>query len=431
MTTSMTEEPISTSTISVFTRHSAECPQREDREWRRCKCRKSLYIRENGKTTFLSAKTRSWEQAERVAQAEREKRDPVKVELARIAEVERVKAVAEKKAAEKKAARLIPLSDALKQWLSGMKNPGKSSVDAYRSTTRQILRWAATAKVIYVSDLTPALLDKWVGSWKPDAEEVEDRLKLNSQATRLTRIKAFATWATGMHYIDRDPTLTLKAITPEESATQPLTPEQFAKLDPATRRFDAAQEQDRTRIGQWLRAIFLVQRWTGLRVGDVLILPRTALVGNRLTAIIRKKRNKYPNKCTIERILPDAVAEALHTLPLKKEIHPAYFFWSRKSTEVTNVNKWLRKIDALNDLLSFEDEDGNPLRFRSHMLRDTFAVEHLLADMPIEQVSWLLTHESVKMTERYYAKWTKKRKEKLERQSIEAMRRQGMKVTIS
>jgi hypothetical protein len=33
----------------------------------------------NGKTTCVSAKTRSWEQAERFAQAERDKRDPVKV----------------------------------------------------------------------------------------------------------------------------------------------------------------------------------------------------------------------------------------------------------------------------------------------------------------------------------------------------------------
>jgi predicted P-loop ATPase len=86
-----------------------------------------LYIRENGKTTYVSAKTRSWEQAERFAQAERDKRDPVKVQLQKIAEQEMAKA-------EASAAKLVPLKDAFEQWLDGMKKPGNTSVNAYRST---------------------------------------------------------------------------------------------------------------------------------------------------------------------------------------------------------------------------------------------------------------------------------------------------------
>ena len=85
---------ISTSTITVFTRHSEDCSQRNP-QWKRCKCRKSLHIYENGKKTVVSAKTRSWEDAEKVAQAERDKRDPVKIELARIASVEATKIAAE------------------------------------------------------------------------------------------------------------------------------------------------------------------------------------------------------------------------------------------------------------------------------------------------------------------------------------------------
>jgi hypothetical protein len=48
---------------------------------------KTLYIREHGKTAYVSAKTRSWEQAERVAASERDKRDPVKIELRKIADL--------------------------------------------------------------------------------------------------------------------------------------------------------------------------------------------------------------------------------------------------------------------------------------------------------------------------------------------------------
>ena len=47
------------------------------------------------------------------------------------------------------------------------------------------------------------------------------------------------------------------------------------------------------------------------------------------------------------------------------------------------------------------------------MLRDTFAVEMLLAGVPLEQVSMLLGHKSVKITEKHYAPWVKARQEQL------------------
>jgi site-specific recombinase XerD len=351
------------------------------------------------------------------------------IQLQKIAEQEMAKQAEEEAAAAEKTAKLVSLKNAFEQWLDGMKRPGDTSVNAYRSTTRRILRWAERAGIIYVSDVTPAALDRWRGSWAPDATDKANQLALTTQAALLTRLKAFFKWATGMNFIDRNPTLILKPITPEESQTWPLTPKQFDELLKATYKFDSAQHMERARAGQRLRAVFLVQRWTGLRVGDVLILPKSALNGNRLTAVIRKKRNRKPKASVIERVLPDHVVKALKELPLRSEEHSNYWFWSKTCSEEVNCNKWLRKIDKLNGHLSFKDEDENPLRFRSHMLRDTFAVEMLLAGVPIEKVSKLLTHESVTMTERYYAKWTKARKEQLEDEAIAAMRRQGVKVT--
>ena len=50
----------------------------------------------------------------------------------------------------------------------------------------------------------------------------------------------------------------------------------------------------------------------------------------------------------------------------------------------------------------------------SHRFRHTFAVELLLAGVPIEQVSKLLGHKTVRTTERYYSAWVKERQRKLE-----------------
>jgi integrase len=48
------------------------------------------------------------------------------------------------------------------------------------------------------------------------------------------------------------------------------------------------------------------------------------------------------------------------------------------------------------------------------MFRDTFAVELLLSGVPLDQVSILLGHSSVKITEKHYAPWVKARQEQLE-----------------
>ena len=51
---------------------------------------------------------------------------------------------------------------------------------------------------------------------------------------------------------------------------------------------------------------------------------------------------------------------------------------------------------------------------RPHRLRDTFAVRCLVKGMRIEDVSKLLCHSSIAVTEKFYAAWVKSRKELLE-----------------
>ncbi len=405
-------EPIASFTITVFTRHSEECPKAKNPQWKRCDCRKSLYIREGGKTTYVSAKTRSWEQAERVAQAERDKRDPVKVELQKIAESEAAKEAASQQ-------KTVPLSDALKEWLGRMKSVRGTSLAAYDSTTKRILRWAESMQIVSVGDVTPELLSQWHSAWNPDAEEKSNRLALTTQAALLVRIRSFFTWATAIGYTERNPASLLKSITPGDSETMPLTPEQFEELLKATEKMDVESRYNSAKIGQQLRAIFLVQRWTGLRIGDVVKLPKSSLKGNLMRLSTQKTGEE------IECVVPDEVVKALASLPLRKEEHPDYWFWSRKCSALVNTNKWVRKVRQLNKHLNFKDEEEQPMDFRSHMLRDTFAVQMLLNGMELENVSKLLSHKSIAVTERYYAKWVKARQRKLQMEVKAALRKMG------
>lgn len=50
----------------------------------------------------------------------------------------------------------------------------------------------------------------------------------------------------------------------------------------------------------------------------------------------------------------------------------------------------------------------------SHQLRDTFAVNLLQRGIPMEEVSKLLGHTSIKTTERSYAPWVTARQDRLD-----------------
>jgi integrase len=50
----------------------------------------------------------------------------------------------------------------------------------------------------------------------------------------------------------------------------------------------------------------------------------------------------------------------------------------------------------------------------AHRFRDTLAVELLLAGVPLERVSILLGHTSVRITEKHYAPWVRERQEQAE-----------------
>lgn len=101
--------------------------------------------------------------------------------------------------------------------------------------------------------------------------------------------------------------------------------------------------------------------------------------------------------------LPAAVIDALNTCPALSE---RYWFWTGHGSKQTLAGNWRRAFRCLCKLAGVKD--GHPHRFR-----DTFAVELLLAGVPLERVSILLGHSGVKDTEHHYAPWVWERQEQL------------------
>ena len=102
--------------------------------------------------------------------------------------------------------------------------------------------------------------------------------------------------------------------------------------------------------------------------------------------------------------LPAFVVEALNAMP---KVSSRYFFWTGEGKKETAAGNWRRSLRRLFTLAGIQG--GHPHRFR-----DTFAVELLLSGVPLERVSVLPGHASIKVTEKHYAPWIRARQEQLE-----------------
>ena len=147
-----------------------------------------------------------------------------------------------------------------------------------------------------------------------------------------------------------------------------------------------------------LRAFLLFARYSGLRIGDAASCAVDRLSGNRLFLYTQK------TGVPVHVPLPPFVVEALESCP---RISERYWFWTGVGSKDTLAGNWRRTFRRLCEIAGVRK--GHPHRFR-----DTLAVELLLAGVPMERVSILLGHSSVKITERHYAPWVQARQAQLE-----------------
>jgi integrase len=150
-------------------------------------------------------------------------------------------------------------------------------------------------------------------------------------------------------------------------------------------------------------------RWSGLRIRDAVTLERHRLDGDSLLLYQAKTGQ------AVYVPLPAHVVDALVNIPDGPRPNPRYFFWSGNGAAKSVVADWQRAYRRLFELADIRGLDGELKRCHPHMFRDTFAVEMLLAGVPIDQVSILLGHSSVKITERHYSPFVKARQVQLQK----------------
>ena len=148
-------------------------------------------------------------------------------------------------------------------------------------------------------------------------------------------------------------------------------------------------------------------RHSGLAIVDAATLRRHDLIHDKVGGFYRIVTARQKTGTDVSVVIPPDVAQELLTV---LNGNPTYVFWTGNGEPRTAVSHWQKDFRTL-----FGDAKIKaPGSMLSHRLRDTFAVRLLEHGVPMEEVSKLLGHQSIKTTERHYAKWVKGRQDRLD-----------------
>jgi integrase len=215
------------------------------------------------------------------------------------------------------------------------------------------------------------------------------------------RLRAFFRFCMHDEWISRNPARSVKAPKVTDKPTLPFSRSEMERILAACDEYRGDQNR--------LRAFVLVMRHSGLRIGDTIALDVRRLKGNKLLLYTAKTGTP------VYVPLPPVVMNALKKIGTNDD--GRYFSTGNAKPQTARAN-WSRYLDSLFGLANVSDG-------HSHRFRDTFAVELLLASAPLETVSVLLGHSSVKITEKHYRPWVRSLQRKLEEEVRRAWRENG------
>jgi len=373
--------------LSVYTRHHPDCAKKDDSTYRRCRCPKWLDGTLPGRSGRFrtSAKTKSWEQAELLAR--KYENSALSGEDLKPAKMPTVKEAVGVFLADAEARGLAP---ATLQKLRGIFEV-------------QLVGFAEESGVTFLREFNPRNLTEWRQTWKKEKELARKK--------KFERVIGFFWYCVRQGWLRDNPTATMGRVIAKHVPTDYFTADEYKRIIDATYRLGEYSERSWApeKRGIRIRALTELMRWSGLRIRDAVTLECGRLVENKL--MLYQAKTGTP----VFVPLPPHVADLLRSIPPGLKPNPNYFFWSGNGLPKTFVANWQRAYRRLFKVADLCKPDGTPKRCHCHMFRDTFAVEMLLAGVPIDQVSILLGHASVRVTEKHYSPWVRARQDQLEK----------------
>jgi len=358
--------------LTLFRLHTKKCiagRPRLDRSYRKCHC--PVHVEGKCGSDFVreGLRTTSWQRAQqRVMEAEaRGSWNPPP---------------------EEQKAEPTLISEAKKQFLEDAEKGrrlSESTLGKYKLMLRELEDFASKKGFRYLKQLDVEALRQFRDSWK---------IGPRTAVKKIERVRAFFRFAVESGWIEKNPAKLVRgAATIKDTQKLPFEPSEMERIVEGCRQ----KELDRCTNDELL-AFVLVLRYSGLRIGDASMLTEDRFKENDLYLYTQK------SGAHVYVPLPPFAMNLVRGIKLR---HGKYLFTGPESIRMESAaDLWRRRLRKV--FKTAKVPQAHPHRFRH-----TFAVELLKKGVPIEEVSILLGHSSVRITERHYASWVQARQDLL------------------
>jgi len=282
-------------------------------------------------------------------------------------------------------AQTVPVTDACERFLADCeaRHLGPAQLGKYKLLIGELKKAFDGVPVSGVSvDHLRSLRESWVLSAITSRKKIE-------------RLRTFFKFCQESGWCHSNPARALKP--PKETHT-PTLPFSDSEIEKIVWAIEIYPERPKGRRAQ-VRAFVNLLRYSGLRIRDAVTLSKEKIQDGKLLLYTQKTGTP------VHIPLPKSVLNELGAIPTTK-----FYFWSGNGDPKSAVADWQRSLSKLFSLAG--------VKGHAHRFRDTFSVDLLKAGVPLESVSVLLGHTSIKTTEKHYAPWVKSRQISLEK-SIE------------
>lgn len=300
------------------------------------------------------------------------------------------------------------LADCIHRFLDGHKeNVKEIALGQHRLTLGRLEAYTKSRNKVFMSDLTVDLLE----DFKTYALA---KLKSTSKSTAVAKLKFFLREAYRRGWTTDALAEKVKSTRAVYEQTMPFTDAEVATILEHAARLNGGTTGYSTN-GTAFRLLLELMLETGLRVSDAIRYdPRRCKRSEHLWiySFEPKKQRKNEKPRQTEVFLSNQLKLAIdHCGWFSEHLPFAYRTFQENTTMESAVYE---RMQAIGDRCGIDN-------CRPHRLRDTFAVRMLVRGMSLEDVSQLLGHSSIAVTQKHYAPWVPSRKLRLEGLLAEAL----------